>query len=244
MDDLDRDLLRRVLAAGPTPLFATISGAHLYGFPSPDSDVDLRGSFVRPVREALRLTPGPETITVTLHESVEVDWVAHDVRKFARLMTRRNGYVMEQLYSPLVVHGGEWLDELREIGRGCLTRHLYHHYRGFLRNQRRDLGTVKALLYAYRVALTGIHVLRTGEVEANLLRLAPDTAVLDLVARKLEGAEKGELRPGEAAAHAAALDRLEEQLHEAFLASALPEEPTTYAALDDFVVRARLALGA
>ena len=25
------------------PLFVTISGAHLYGFPSPDSDVDLRG---------------------------------------------------------------------------------------------------------------------------------------------------------------------------------------------------------
>ena len=28
----------------PYPLlFATISGAHLYGFPSPDSDFDLRG---------------------------------------------------------------------------------------------------------------------------------------------------------------------------------------------------------
>ncbi|MCX7425345.1 MAG: nucleotidyltransferase domain-containing protein [Planctomycetia bacterium] len=26
------------------PLFVTVSGAHLYGFPSPDSDVDLRGS--------------------------------------------------------------------------------------------------------------------------------------------------------------------------------------------------------
>ncbi len=25
------------------PLFVTVSGAHLYGFPSPDSDVDLRG---------------------------------------------------------------------------------------------------------------------------------------------------------------------------------------------------------
>ena len=26
------------------PLFVTVSGAHLYGFPSPDSDVDLRGA--------------------------------------------------------------------------------------------------------------------------------------------------------------------------------------------------------
>ena len=31
---------------------------------------------------------------------------------------------------------------------------------------------VKTLLYAYRVLLTGIHLLRTGEVEANLPRLA------------------------------------------------------------------------
>ncbi len=37
--------LHRIVAAQPYPLlFATISGAHLYGFPSPDSDYDLRGA--------------------------------------------------------------------------------------------------------------------------------------------------------------------------------------------------------
>jgi hypothetical protein len=36
--------LRREVERHPYPLiFATISGAHLYGFPSPDSDYDLRG---------------------------------------------------------------------------------------------------------------------------------------------------------------------------------------------------------
>ena len=30
------------------PLFVTVSGAHLYGFPSPDSDIDLRGALVAP----------------------------------------------------------------------------------------------------------------------------------------------------------------------------------------------------
>jgi predicted nucleotidyltransferase len=29
------------------PLFVAVSGAHLYGFPSPDSDVDLRGAHLR-----------------------------------------------------------------------------------------------------------------------------------------------------------------------------------------------------
>ena len=41
-------LLHRIVAAQPYPLlFATISGAHLYGFPSPDSDFDLRGAPAR-----------------------------------------------------------------------------------------------------------------------------------------------------------------------------------------------------
>ena len=39
--------LQRIVAAQPYPLlFATVSGAHLYGFPSPDSDFDLRGAHV------------------------------------------------------------------------------------------------------------------------------------------------------------------------------------------------------
>jgi predicted nucleotidyltransferase len=42
--------LHRIVAAQPYPLlFATISGAHLYGFPSPDSDFDLRGAHVLPL---------------------------------------------------------------------------------------------------------------------------------------------------------------------------------------------------
>jgi hypothetical protein len=36
--------LHRIVADQPYPLlFATISGAHLYGVPSPDSDFELRG---------------------------------------------------------------------------------------------------------------------------------------------------------------------------------------------------------
>ena len=39
------------VAAVPHPLlFATISGAHLYGFASPDSDWDVRGCMVLPAR--------------------------------------------------------------------------------------------------------------------------------------------------------------------------------------------------
>jgi len=47
---IDYELLRAEVARHPYPLlFATVSGAHLYGFPSPDSDCDLRGAHVLPV---------------------------------------------------------------------------------------------------------------------------------------------------------------------------------------------------
>ncbi|MGH3861389.1 DNA polymerase beta superfamily protein [Actinokineospora sp.] len=37
------DLTEVVAAETHPPVFATVSGAHLYGFPSADSDIDLRG---------------------------------------------------------------------------------------------------------------------------------------------------------------------------------------------------------
>jgi len=46
---IDYDKLRKRVDAHPYPLvFATISGAHLYGFPSADSDFDLRGVHLLP----------------------------------------------------------------------------------------------------------------------------------------------------------------------------------------------------
>jgi uncharacterized protein len=243
--------LRHLVAEGPRPLFATVSGAHLYGFESPDSDWDLRGVFVAPLRAVIGLRSFDETFE--LHgerDGQELDWVAHDVRKFCQLMTRRNGYVLEQLYSPLVVHGGAWLEELRAIGEGCMTKQLVHHYLGFAHNQRAllagDEPTVKRLLYCHRVYLTGIHVLATGRIEASLPRLAEAHSLggLDeLIARKRAGAEHGRLGDGEAERARAALDALEERLTDAHARSALPDEVQSFSALDDFVARARLELG-
>jgi predicted nucleotidyltransferase len=55
--------LHRIVAAQPYPLlFATISGAHLYGFPSPDSDFDLRGAHVLPLEAVVGLEVRDETV--------------------------------------------------------------------------------------------------------------------------------------------------------------------------------------
>ena len=122
--------LQRHIEQHPYPLlFATISGAHLYGFPSPDSDVDLRGSHLLPLREVLGLLRADETREISgIHAGIEVDLVSHDAGKYLGLLTKNNGYILEQVFSPLVVMGEEFLAELRPLTRRCITRHHYHHY--------------------------------------------------------------------------------------------------------------------
>jgi len=245
---LDRDALAAITRQGPEPVFATISGAHLYGFASPDSDVDLRGAFLLPARDLLGLHPSRETVTIEDKTSIDLDWVAHDIRKFARMMVSHNGYVLEQLFSPLVVLSTPAFEELRELGKGCITRPTVKHYLGFAHGRRKRLSepepTVKHLLYAYRVYLPGIHLMRTGQVVANLGLLNEAIAlpeVRELVQRKQQGAEKMPLTASEISLHTRHLDRLEAELHAAHQASALPDEPTSAAALNDFVVELRLA---
>src|ERR1041384_2620674 len=113
--------LNRIVAAQPYPLlFATISGAHLYGFPSPDSDFALRGAHILPLEKVIGLEIKDETVEDSrIIESLEMDIVSHDVKKFFGLLLKKNGYVVEQLYSPLVVHTTPEHSELKEIAHRC-----------------------------------------------------------------------------------------------------------------------------
>jgi predicted nucleotidyltransferase len=244
------DQLKKQVDAHPYPLvFATISGAHLYGFPSADSDFDLRGIHLLPLAEIVGLDPGEETVERSgVREGLEIDLVTHDARKFLGLMLKKNGYVLEQLLSPLVVHTTPEHAELKALAADCVTRYHVHHYLGFAETQWRlfrkeEPPRVKPLLYVYRVSLTGLHLMRTGEVEANLLRLNEEAKlpyIDELVARKLAGAEKGRLEAADVAFHEREYGRLIAELEAAGEKSTLPESPRAKAALNDLLVRLRL----
>jgi predicted nucleotidyltransferase len=244
--------LNRIVTAQPYPLlFATISGAHLYGFPSPDSDFDLRGAHVLPLERVIGLDIRDETLEDSrVIEGLEMDIVSHDVRKFFGLLLKKNGYVLEQLYSPLIVHTTPEHAELKTIARACITRHHSHHYFGFAETQwklflKGSVRRAKPLLYVYRVLLTGIHLMRTGGVEANLISLNEEFRlpyIPDLVARKLVGPEQSLLSNADIAFHESEYQRLRGELQAAHDASKLPEIPSepTRAALNDLLVRVRL----
>jgi hypothetical protein len=246
--DLDlAGLAHWACARVPSALFWTVSGSHTYGFPSVDSDIDLRGCFLAPLREVLRLRAITETREPKGEiAGREVEGVSHEVGKYLRLLAKHNGYVLEQIFSPIIVHGEDFLAQLRPLAAKCITKHCYHHYRGFLQTQRKlfdkeDVKRAKTLLYAYRVALTGIQLLETGEVQAHLPTLNERfqlAFIPELIAQKAN-AEFGALTEVDVAFHTQQLAVWEQRLQEAHENSTLPTE-TPAEELDRFLVELRL----
>ena len=243
--------LANIISIRPYPLlFATISGSHLYGFHSPDSDFDLRGVHILPLPEVIGLISGEETIEISeVREGLELDLVTHDIKKFFDLLLRRNGYLLEQLYSPLIVYTTPEHEELKAIASNCITKHHSHHYLGFAHNQwklfeKEQPRRVKPLLYVFRVLLTGIHLMQTGEIEANLVKLNEKfqlSYIPDLIARKLEGEEKSVLEDADIEFYRQECDRLVNLLEEASSTSYLPSNPDAKVALNELLIKVRMA---
>lgn len=246
--NLDYNALRQYAAENiPNLLFVSVSGAHLYGFPSPDSDVDLRGTFAAPLEAVLGLDMPRETLEPKgMVGGVEVELVGHEIAKYLRLLIKPNGYVLEQILSPLVVSTSPAHEELQALARESLSKRLYFHYAGFAKGEWRDYQkpgvgkTVKRLLYIHRVLMTGIVLLTEGVVEANLLalNLRFGLPLEPLLAMKTR--EQAEVN-GDDSACQSGIVTLFERLDTAREQSPLPEDVPNRAAINDFLVRLRLS---
>lgn len=234
----------------PFPLlFATVSGAHLYGFPSEDSDFDVRGAHVAPAAEVLSLNPPRETLEIMEERSgLELDLVTHDVKKFFQLLLNRNGYVLEQVFSPLVVQALPQFHELKSIAVDCITRSHGRHFLGFAERQMNEIyqkgkTTTKKLLYMFRVLLAGIHLMRVGRVESNLVTLNQEQGLSylkDLIELKINGNETMAAHPKDLEFYHEEYQRLRNMLTEAMTSSGLPDEPSCGDRLNDLLIRLRL----
>jgi len=241
-------ILNKVVAQHPYPLlFATVSGAHLYGFPSPDSDFDLRGVHILPVKSLLALDHDNDTVSsMKIEDGYELDLVTHDIRKFFLMLLKKNGYVLEQLFSPLVVHSTLEHAELKDIAYGCVTKFHSHHYLGFAQTQWRLFVKeqelrVKPLLYVYRVLLTGIHLMRTGVIEANLVTLNQEFGLpyIDELVECKKGGEHQTVSI-DLQFHESEFVRLRALLEDEAARSILDDRPNGKPALDELLVRCRL----
>jgi uncharacterized protein len=166
-------------------LMAVESGSRAWGFPSPDSDYDVRFVYVRPRDWYLSLRPGRDVIETPIID--EIDLGGWDVRKALGLLLKSNAVVSEWIESPIRYRADDpFVARLAGLADAVLDpRALAHHYANLGgRDQRRrmDRGdgiTVKAYLYALRSALS-IRALRLDPGTRPPMNLQALIAVADL----------------------------------------------------------------
>ncbi|MEM6858444.1 MAG: nucleotidyltransferase domain-containing protein [Pseudomonadota bacterium] len=148
-------------------LMAVESGSRAWGFPSPDSDYDVRFLYVRPRRDYLALSQARDVIERPIVD--EIDLNGWDIRKALGLMLKHNAVVSEWLESPIrYIADDPVVAEMKAL--------VDHHFnpRGFARHyaslgrgsvarwfESDDEIPVKRYFYALRPALS-IRALRTN----------------------------------------------------------------------------------
>lgn len=98
-EDIESRLARLVAEEGVRVLMAIESGSRAWGFPSPDSDYDVRFLYVRPRRDYLALVPTRDVIERPIVD--EIDLNGWDIRKALGLMLKNNSVLSEWIESPI-----------------------------------------------------------------------------------------------------------------------------------------------
>ena len=232
---VDPRLIAEVRSLPYPAVYATICGDTLYGIDPIDDELDVRGCHVIPAREIVKLRAPSDSIAGSVHrDGLEFEFCSHDIKKICLMLLKKNGCVIEQILSPHIVFTTPEHDELKEIAPQCVGRHMAHHYQSQARLQW-DIAdrSPRGLLYSFRLLLTGIHLMRSGELIPDLpgLRECHKATWLDDLDPTVPREE-----------HRPRYESLVEEMALTTRTSPLPAAPPDHARerLDDLLVRVRM----
>jgi uncharacterized protein len=180
-------------------------------------------------------------------EGVEIDYTSNELGAALRGLVKGNGNYLERVLGAHTLLSSPLLAELAPIARRGLSRRYYRHYLGFATQQRQELEkssapTAEKVLYVLRTALTGTHLLRSGELCVDLNDNAAEYGYSDaseLIERKRAG-ERTVLDEATAQHWRTRVARAFELLDEAHAASSLPEDAANAAELEAWLLDVRL----
>lgn len=186
--------------AGKSFIFYTISGAHLYGFPSIDSDYDIRGCHSLSARELCGLSVPKDFIEIT---DGFIDFVSFDIKKELNLMLRNNSNVLEHIFAPHLIAKPS-ISRLKNIAGLALSKKIFNPYHGlamhnwkkYIKSKNAAYGKApaKKYLYVLRSQMAGIFALEQGKIEPNICtlnRYFNYSIVDEIIALKVSGSERG-----------------------------------------------------
>lgn len=132
-------------------LHAVESGSRAWGFPSPDSDYDVRFIYVRKPEYYLKLEKTRDVIELPINDMLDINgW---DLNKTLRLLHSSNPTLFEWMSSPIVYRQTKFIDQLQPIMDSYFSckSGLYHYlsmaegnYRDYLKGE-----MVRAKKYFY-----------------------------------------------------------------------------------------------
>lgn len=141
-------------------LYACESGSRAWGFPSPDSDYDVRFIYVKSADSYLSIRNEKDFMNFPLDSELDINgW---DLKKTLELIYKSNSVPFEWLQSPIVYYTDRtFATELWTICQSYLcTRTNIHHYLGIARGAMASLDGgeigIKKLFYVLRPLLSAL----------------------------------------------------------------------------------------
>ena len=138
-------------------LHAVESGSRAWGFPSPDSDYDVRFIYVRKPEYYLKLEKTRDVIELPINDMLDINgW---DLNKTLRLLHSSNPTLFEWMSSPIVYRQTDFIGRLSPIMDNYFScKSGLHHYLSMAEGNYReylkgDMARVKKYFYVLRPVL-------------------------------------------------------------------------------------------
>lgn len=186
---------------GITILYACESGSRAWGFPSPDSDYDVRFIYVRKIEDYLSINKMKDALDFPING--ELDLGGWDLQKTLSQICKSNSVPFEWLQSPIVYYEKEnFREELWQLCHSYFCpKHSTHHYLGIARGAMTDMENeeiaIKKLFYVLRPILSALWCLEKKNIPpmiiVPLLELMPlelSKKVLSLIEEKSRAKER------------------------------------------------------
>lgn len=191
-------------------LFANESGSRAWGFPSPDSDYDVRFIYLRPRDYYLSIAERKDQLAFPIND--ELDIYGWDIRKVLQLILKSNTTTFEWLQSPIIYREEPGFRESlwALCGQYFSRRSNAHHFLGIARGAMEGMSPegdikIKKLFYILRPLLSAKWCLERNSIAPMtidpLMELLPEsirTIVRALIVQKADAAEGFVIRPDEA----------------------------------------------
>ncbi|MDU1891813.1 MAG: nucleotidyltransferase domain-containing protein [Dysgonomonas sp.] len=187
-------------------LYACESGSRAWGFPSPDSDYDIRFIYARPLNDYLSVKVYKDNLRLPIDDELDVEgW---DIYKALQLMSKSNSTVFEWIQSPTIyLEKADFRNELWDLSQHyfCARTNIHHYLgiaQGALKSMDNDKLKIKKLFYVLRPLLAALWCAEKGSIAPmdiqSLICLLPSELqrkVTALIALKANKKDSFEMKP-------------------------------------------------